>query len=273
MKIALVLSASIFSSTLSRAQTPQQGASPDASAVKPVLPAGSLLRPAAEFSRWEITFTYTDDKKKDSASEKSEAANTKNHSATPDAVPDSSSNRPRKILVTKTKRIIHIEQTDMSNRKSDAWFNGSTKYMKDPSGSAWMPLDPVSVAHTGQAVNYDPLPASGFRGLELVKDSNYAGSIEYGGTTCLVFVLGGYKKVNLQDGAKGLKQLDTEEKCVYIGSETRLPVAVRTRGELQSFHFDSQPTAMQTLPADLLAEIKQADEARARLLQPAARPY
>ena len=218
----------------------------------PKLPDGPMLRPAEEYSQWEITFAYPEDKqKKDKGPDTSLAA------------------RPRKMVVTKTGRIVHEEQIDVGNTISELWFDGSKGYVKLGSNPTWLDLKGSRLVVPASLVQ---LPPSGFQNVEFIKESNYAGTIPYDKGNYLIFTPGGYEKLDLRDPAQQ-KRMETLNTIGYVDDETRHPVAVRISGVLRTFHFDPAPTEMQTFPPDLADQLKKGEEGNARFGKPAPRPY
>ncbi len=89
----------------------------------------------------------------------------------------------------------------------------------------------------------------------------------------VVIVPGGFPALDPGTSDNLRKKLKSAVAVAYVDADTRLPVEIKTRDESRFFRFDPPPTEMQVLPADLLAQIKKADDARARLSEPADRPY
>ena len=239
------------------AQSPVGIASPSTKDGKPVLPSGPLLQSAPNFSQWEVTYTYADEQKSNQSS-----------AGKPKPVFTGADTRPRQVVTTKTGQIVHEEQTDVSNRKVELWFNGGTQYGRGGDGTVWFEVGPGA---PGQQ-NYRPLPANGFRNLDWISAGNFAGSVPSGNTTCLIFVPGGYQKLDLSDPAQQAARLKTATVIAYIDATSRLPILVRNRDETRVYRFGPPPVEMQSLPADLASQIKQGVEGRARLYAPAPRP-
>lgn len=229
------------------------------SLVKPEMPSGPLLRSPANFSRWEIVST----------SRAEGAKKVKSLRKTKPLSPSGVS-RSQKTINTKTGRIIHEERIDALQHVTDTWFDGGIQYSRSDNDPIWYRSDGSSA---GASSDYHPLPAIGYRGVDLITAENYAGTVFHNDKRCFVFVSGGYQKVNLHGAGNPEKKLDALEVVAYVDVETRLPVELRMPGELRTFQFDEPPTQMQTLPADLAAQIKRGEEGRKRLNQLASRPY
>jgi hypothetical protein len=88
-----------------------------------------------------------------------------------------------------------------------------------------------------------------------------------------VFAPGGAAKLDLSNPAHIKELLAAKPLVAYVSAETRLPVALRSGAITQRFHFASPPSVMQSLPAELLDQIRKGEQARQRLYQPAPRPY
>lgn len=220
-------------------------------------PSGPLLRPPGDFSHWQVVSVYSGKAlKKDRAGRRAKTA--------PAAV---SEERLQKLVTTRTGRLVHEERTDFAQRTTDVWYDGGTQYTRPAGGSGWLRTESTS----GDS-SYRPLPDIGYRDVGLIRTDRYVATLPYDNRPCLVFVPDPAPKIDWAKPAaqKQLKSLDT---VALVDAETRLPVEIRAGGETRTFQFDPPPTRMQTLPADLLSQAKRGDDARARLNQPAPRPY
>ena len=233
------------------------GQTPSPTPASPELPSPPLLRPPPDFSQWEINFSYGDEK---------QTKHKSGHKA--EATPAASTARLRKIVTTKTGRIVHVELIDVLGQSADIWYDAGTQYSKSAGQALW-----YQVAKTPTDLNYRPLPAIGYSDMELVKADNYAGNTSYDKRDCLVFIAGGYHKLNLNNARDAQKKLKSVDSIAYIDAESRLPVAVTTSDDSRTFQFDPPPTKMQVLPIDLVQQIKKGQDANARFGQPAAKPY
>lgn len=226
----------LFSGYYSPAQTQQ------------ALPEGPLLKAAPAFARWTVTFNYSEDQvKMDPTIGGLKYLN----------------ERPRKITTTKTNEIVHEEVTEVNGVTGEKWFVGVTQYAKRPGGDQWFQNEPDSTAGGESSSDYTPLPASGFRDLDWISKNAFAAILPFRGRECLVFV---------GDGEPDIP-LESANIVVYVDKETRLPLALKRGGEVRTYEFSTPPSAKLELPSDLLQQIRSGQEARMRLLQPAARPY
>ena len=239
-------------------QSPAQQPTATASVAKSIQAPSPLILPAPEFSQWTITCQYGDDEKP-------------GQNVAPK--PRLSDHRPRKIVTIKTKAIIHEMQTDGTGQILDTWHDGKIQFVKHPNESIWFQID--NELNHGHSFDYDynPLPPSGFRGMELVSAGNFAGTVTVGEARCLVFVPGGVDKIDLSDIRNQKDALAAMNEIVYINADTHLPVATRSHGETRTFSFGIPPSELQVLPGDLTDQITKGEEARKRLQQPAPRPY
>jgi hypothetical protein len=220
------------------------------------VPEGPLLQAAPDFSQWIVTYSYPEDHApKDTGASGSPASPAAKDTVT----------RFRTIATTKTKDIIHETITDTQQHQRENWFVGSTQYRKDANSVVWF----VNIAEVHADFSYTPMPANGFRDLDWISAETYSGKASRGGTNCLMF------KTNRKLASVDLaiprgKELPL---VAYIDAKTRLPVELDIDKETRTYSFSSPPQEAQSLPADLLKQIKDGQAGRAFLAQPAARPY
>ncbi len=257
MKTYLLFSALLVSAMVASGQQTATEAAGSGAGKKPDLPTGPLLRTAPDFSQWQVVFTYPDEKITEKAT------------PPPRIIQTIRLLRPRSVVTTKTGRIIHEAVVDVADRTSDNWFEGAVQYMRINSDPTWYEVDPGIPGTT----NYHPLPPSGFRDMELVQAANFAGVMPFGKGKCLVFTPGGAAALDLSNPDEVEKRITLVSSIAYIDAESRLPIAVRTRSSLRTFHFNVPPTEVQSLPPDLAAQVRKGKEGRALLERPAERPY
>jgi hypothetical protein len=222
----------------------------------PVVPDGPLLRPAPGYSAWTITYSYAEDRAPKSPGQQGAIA---------PGSPDFVLARPRTILTTKTKSIIHEVITDIEGRSRENWYTGSTQYRKEGNSPLWFENE----RDLHPDIHYSPLPANGFRDLDWIAGANFTGKQKQDDQECLVFK--STQKVTSLDSALPLgKELAV---VAYINAETRLPVEVDIDTEIRTYQFGDAPTEMQALPPDLAKQIKAGAAGRAVMGQAAARPY
>jgi len=221
---------------------------------------GAPLNAAPEFAQWTITFSYPDQR----------APKTPN---SPPAIPPASDGRPKEIVTTKTKTIVHEETTEGRGTKSEKWYVGATQYRKDPGATIWFANEPSTLVNVQKDFHYTPLPPSGFRGLEWLTPETYAGVISYQGRNCLVFLPGGAAAIKLGGPGAPYPALAELPNVAFIDANTRLPLEVRNGGIIQFYQFAREAPSMQALPPDLADQIKKGEEGRKKLDARPPRPY
>lgn len=262
MKLRLLLTILLGFNVGAWAQAPPSNSTLSKEQVKPELPSGPLLGKAPDFSDWLVTFAYA-----------SEAARKTRPESASQPRPAYLDKRPSRVSTTRTGKITHEVTRDLRDAQTEIWFEGNVQFYQSPGSNQWFESGQSTSAGGSSDVDYRPLPPSGFRDLDWITADNFAGSIPYGNGSCLIFVPGGYRKLDLSDATKRTKLLETQTKIAYIDADTRMPVAVRDGDLTRVYKFNPPPTAMQTFPADLSDAINKGKEGRRRLEQPAARPY
>jgi hypothetical protein len=190
-------------------------------AVEPTpLPNGPLLDAGANFSAWQIVYSYASDKP--SAGGKPPQAPPKPPPGTFSTLP------PRTITVIRTERLWHSETIDTSGEKMDQWFDGLVRFFVEngippelpPSGSQF-------------AARYPNFSAIGFPDMDWISPSTYLGTQTMNSRPCLLFSKGDMK--------------------AWINLETRFPVRwQRGDAETRTFRQLPPPTEMLTLPPDVI---------------------
>lgn len=259
MKRLLPILALLLAGVSAHAQTPRatRTTPPDASPpARPTPPAGPLLGPAPEFSAWEIRMIYPEETPAVAAANRADNAR-----------------RLVQVNTTKTGKILHEVSLFADNRQTDLWNNGPMQYEKQTGASYWTARDGRITDRGLTDGKYVAPTATGFHDLDWVGAGSYVGTVAIGGRNCLVCAQTGAEKVNATDAAGWKQQVDALPVVAYIDAETRLPISLRTGRTVRSYRFGSPPTAMQTLPPDLNAEIKKGEDARTRTNTLAPRPY
>lgn len=218
--------------------------------IAPALPDGPLLKSAPNYSKWTISYGVPKDSK---------------------AAP-MSADAPHRAAVSKTQNILHEAVFDGRGCCTDTWYLGVQQYRKPHGGKAWFLSEPAAV-NTAQDSSYDPLPASGYRDWEWVGKDAYVGTVEFEGRPSLAFIPGGIKVLGTVDSEKLKELLEAQPHIAYVDAQSRLPV-MQKKGTVElRYRFESLPQSLLTLPPELATQIRKNEEARTRLLQPAARPY
>ena len=146
------LAALVITLLLPSHASPQENPQP-----RPGVPSGPLLQTAPDFSQWEITLSYPKPPKNRPAEPSSEKP------VAPVPV------RLSKIVTTKTREIIHEEETDSNGQRSEKWHVGSLQYAQPPGKSVWYESDAGKLPDgSASDPSYSPLPASGFRELDWI---------------------------------------------------------------------------------------------------------
>lgn len=208
------------------------------------LPEGALLKPAPDFSRWTIEYTYPADAVKN-----------------PDL--------PHTVVTTKTRQVIHEETVTVSGKKNESWQKGEDFYTKIPERNTWAAYEkPTQLQIDSGSAVIMTFPKNGFRNLDWIGAKSYIGSLKAKEATYLVFV----------PNADGLdvsntKALQTQPTIAYIDGDTRLPARVTENGVVRTYKFEKIPEVVQKLPDDLSAEIKQGEEIRSKFSAAPSREY
>jgi hypothetical protein len=206
-------------------------------------PAGPLLQTPPEFARWTVAFTR-------------------------EKPPQTAAEERAKVITTKTRDIVREEMIDIRGCRDDRWHVRGTQFDKPHGQSTWFQSSAADNPYGNTGTAFSPLPANGFRQWEWISAETYRGLVEVDGMECLVFAPAPVKNGRLRP-----EDLPLLPALALVSEKTRLPVLMRAGGVTQKFAFETPPTAVQSLPEDLLQQIRTAAEARERLFQPAARPY
>jgi hypothetical protein len=226
------------------------------------LPAGPLLQKAKEPMKWTIQFTYPPPPAPVTAPDAPKDA--------PPAPLPYSSDTPRKITVTMSNQLIWEQTVKLNGSVVDRWQTGKTQYMKSGS-STWTQHEPGAHGSASDS-GYNPLPEGGFRDLDWISETSYSGTALFENVNCLVFI-GGVATPLADKPDKQKLQIETAPVILLVDAQTRLPFYHRINGEIRRYEFSASPPAVLSFPGDLTAAIKEGEKARARLLQPASRPY
>ncbi len=216
------------------------------------IPAGALLKAAPEFSKWTVTYNYPAQPVADS--------------------PRLTGDETHRVTTIKTGKIISEDLVDGRGCHTETWHVGALQYLKPHGKPTWFESSP-SAGVDPVSTDYSPLPPNGFRAWDWVGRDSYAGRVALEGGDTFVFVPGGAQRLDLSIPGKAKERIAAQPLVAFVNAETRLPLALRSGSVTQRFVFDPPPNAIQSLPADLLDQIRKGEEARQRLYQPAPRPY
>lgn len=215
-------------------------------------PEGVLLKKPADFAKWEVTYSYA-------------------KSDVPGGRPPTPA-EPKTLLTTKTGNIVHEQATDLQGRITDTWHTGPTQYRKPAGETVW--YQPVAPSDgQGGSSDYAPIPPNGYRQWDWVGEGSYALTLPFENVPCLVFVPGGRKTVGEDDEKKAAAKISAMPVVAYVNAETRLPVALRMGNVISRLTFQPPPSSLQSLPPDLLEQLRKAEQSRKNLFQQPARPF
>ena len=218
----------------------------------PQIPTGKLLLPPPEYSQWGVTYSYPQDRFKD------------------EPLPALEKSLPRRVTTTKTCDILHEETVDVAGVKSDKWQAGTTFYLKPPGQNYWGEYDrawyhnnlPTSAA-------LQPVPLKGFQDLDWIGRDTYAGSIKQNGAEYFVFVPSNAGSLDVGNPAA----LHAQPVIAYVDAATRLPVRFKNGDVIRSYAFAPEAPPPLALPADLVREIRDGKERRAKVFVAPKREY
>jgi hypothetical protein len=189
-------------------------------AVEPTpLPNGPLLDAGANFSAWQITFSYDSDKP--SATGKPPPAPPKPPMGTFSTLP------PRTVTVIRTKPLWHSETIDTCGGKMDQWCDGSVRFLVE--GGRPPSLPPIGASFDAKFPNFS---AISFPDMGWISASTYLGTQTMNSRPCLFFSKGDMK--------------------AWVDLETRFPVRwQRGDAETRIFRQLPPPTEVLTMPPDV----------------------
>ncbi len=170
----------------------------------------------------------------------------------------------KKIVLTKLKNVIckishHADQTT-----SIKWQIGEVFYLKPKGQSFWsaytMDWQSDNLPSNPELM---PIPRFAFEGLEWVGQSNFAGQIELEGRLKWVFI------PSKKPAAKifQLKDLENIPQFVLVDAETRLPAYYKSATQIQVYDFTRPFPSDFAPPADLIQEIREGEERRAKIFK------
>jgi hypothetical protein len=192
------------------------------------LPPGFALAKMPAFSKWQIIFSYDDDKPA--------TAGVAAPAATPgtgkEAAPPP---RPRQVTVTRTDPVWHAVLVNTSGGTKECWGDGDFMYLKPTSESEAVPLFNNSQFSMSDSSRFVSNVQGGFPDLEWVSQKTYVGSQK----GVFIFQEGG------DDGAKA-----------WIAADTCYPISWKKGKETRMFQILAPPTEALVLPADI-AKISQ----------------
>ena len=134
-----------------------------AQATDQALPDGPLLKPAPEFSRWTVDYSYPQE----------------HQDATKGLPVPLDPALPRTATTTKTKLIIHEETVTVSGKKIESWQKNEDFYTWIPERKLWAAYEkPTQSQIDSGNVVMMVAPKNGFRGLDWIGVKSYVGSLK-----------------------------------------------------------------------------------------------
>jgi hypothetical protein len=189
------------------------------------LPAGPILRRAADFSQWQIDFTYQKKSDAPAGADPSVPAGALAKSADADL--------PERVTVTRTRPRWHSALVLGSGRKRELWFDGAMRYEVGPEPTT---ITPIAAFNPGYNPPFLEYSNHDFPDVEWVSFKTYLGMQK--GTNFWVF----------QEGPGG--------PIVWIDSTMRRPVIWKNSEETRTFSFLAAPTELLVLP-DTIARLSE----------------
>jgi len=184
---------------------------------RPPLPSGPLLRPSANYSKWQIKYKYLQDADKKDEELYKAAPSPQREKGTMSMAPI------RQVVVTRTDPVIRVEMVDVDGYNIDQWIeNGNALFVASGLSDPTI-MSPQLKAHIGDYTTPN------FPDMQFVSPSTYVGVQPLGGHPCLVFV--------------------DKETTVWIDVDTRFPVAWRREGETRIYRELPPPQATLVVPA------------------------
>jgi hypothetical protein len=185
------------------------------------LPPGPILGKVADFSAWQIVYSYASSGVGPGGSPSSNAGGL---SKAPNP------HLPKTFTMTHTRSLWHAVLVDISDTKNETWYDGTTRFEQGTASSKLIPISNGGLG--GQTLKFYFRNGEEFPDVEWVSPSNYLGTEK--GTGYWVF----------QQGAEG--------PTLWVNSTTHYPVRWQKDGETRDFQFLPEPTASLTLPPNIV---------------------
>ena len=210
-------------------------------------PADPVLRPVPEFSEWVERFTYEQEKQGGLPNEPT---------------------LPRTVTTTQTRGIVHEIIDDISGGKTEKWQSGNTFYLKPLGQTFWGEYDPsFQENNLSPRIQFQIVPQGRFRDLDWIQRANFAGFGKRAGAPVFYFTPLPINNVHPPASLENLPAV------AVVDATTRMPILVRQDGSTRIFTFNEAPAAMQSLPSDLIQEIKEGIERRKKVFAAPKREY
>jgi len=171
-----------------------------------------VRRRAPEFSRWVITVNP----------QRSEGGNA--------AAFD------RKVIVTKTREILHERISNHSGQQRERWVLGRFQYSQFGPKKEFLPFTRRSISPEGDPDRYVDYSATDFPGFEWVSPEYFTGIKKANGRECLVY-------------SKG-------DMTAFVALDNRLPVGLVKDGKQRIYEFQPAPQSVLTPPPAVMEDYR-----------------
>ena len=249
--------------------------SPDAATRPKVeLPKGPLLSRIPAFASWSITYTYADPQ---DAPQKTPGQENK----PPETDTSATVARPKRVLFTKTRNILHVETVDEKRQTWNRWCRDALQSVVFPAGKGIASCEGQDIYNPF----YEDYQGTTFPGFEWVSAATFAGIENVHSRDCMVFrsAVTGLDLMSPGEAAKlraladegtpiPEEALKTKSTVAIVDLETRLPVALQVAGEVRKYTFLAQPSAMLEFPDRVQALFTERDAAWQRVTRPLLSP-
>jgi hypothetical protein len=190
------------------------------------LPSGPLINKIGNMDAWKIDFTYAKKEKGGEQGSKQEVDSAATASSDPDenifAVPN------RRIIITYTKPIMHVQIEKTRGAAVHQWSNGEIQYLDLPKMGAFLYN---RIPGKNSTEEYIDFRNGQFPDMEWISKETYVGMREAGGRNCLMFT--------------------SNEMTAWVDSETRYPLFWRRGNETRVFQRLEAPGSMLQLPSSI----------------------
>jgi hypothetical protein len=241
---------------------------------KAAVPKGPLLSRIPEFASWSVTYTYSDPQ---DAPQKTPGQENK----PPEPETSAAVARPKRVLFTKTRNILHVETVDERRQTWNRWCRDALQIVVFPAGKGMASCEGQDIYNPF----YEDYQGTTFPGFEWVSPATFAGIENVHSRDCMVF-RSAVKRLDLMNPGEAAKlraladegtpipeeALKTQQTVALVDLETRLPVALQVAGEVRRYTFLAQPSAMLEFPDRVQALFTERDAAWQRVTRPLLSP-
>ena len=207
------------------------------------LTAGKIPAPVPDYCRWVISYQY-----QKTATTTGRAAAVK---------PATGDNRPAKVVVIKTGKIISQTIESVSGQRTESWIVNQA-HLQRSSLNAGISAASVEENHPG----FVPVQNGNFPEFAWVHASNFKGLQSWQGHQALLFQK---EDKNRPNGGVACTAM--------IDSESLMPLMLQTGDELRLYECTWLPKTVQTLPPEVASYLDKLNDSFRRLLATPARPF